>query len=90
MKSSRSSVKKSKKTKKKAAGKTKKSVHAAPKVRHTASKTQHSTGGPLPKRHPAAAERFTPQIGLPPNEKLQQFADEIYGAMELPQRKHDK
>jgi hypothetical protein len=89
MKSSRS-VKKAKSTKKKAAAKPKKAAHPAPKARHAAGKAQHSTGGPLPKRHPAAAERYTAQIGLPPNEKLRQFADEIYGSMELPHRKHDK
>lgn len=89
MKRSRSSAKKAKSTKKKTA-KPKKTLHAASKSHHGAGKSQHSTGGPLPKPNPSVAERYTPQIGLPPNEKLRQFADEIYGAMELPQRKHDK
>jgi hypothetical protein len=57
------------------------------KVLH-ASKSQHSTGGPLPDPGHGVS-KYSAQIGLPPNEKLRKFADEIYGEMELPHRKHD-
>jgi hypothetical protein len=30
-----------------------------------------------------------PQVGLPPNEKLRKFADELYGDMGIPFRKHN-
>lgn len=31
--------------------------------------------------------KYSPQTGLPPNEKLRKFADELYGAMDIPFRK---
>jgi hypothetical protein len=35
-------------------------------------------------RNPNSAIRYSPQVGLPANEKLKKFADEIYGAIEIP------
>jgi len=81
MNRTRSRAKKPKNTKKKAL-KSKKSLQA--------SKSQHSTGGPLPDPGPRVLPKYSPQIGLPPNEKLRKFADEIYGDTQVPQRKHDQ
>ena len=34
-------------------------------------------------RNPHSAVRYSPQVGLPANEKLRKFADEIFGAFEM-------
>jgi hypothetical protein len=80
MNRTRSHAKKAKSTTRKKAVKPKKILHA--------SKSQHSTGGPLPDPGHGVVAKYSPQLGLPPNEKLRKFADEIYGEMELPHRKH--
>jgi hypothetical protein len=80
MNRTRSRAKKAKNTKKKAT-KSKKTLQA--------SKSQHSTGGPLPERGRRVLPKYSPQIGLPPNEKLRKFADEIFGDMQVPHGKHD-
>lgn len=63
---------------------------AKPKKSLEFSKTRQATGGPLPEAVPRTREKYTPQIGLPPNEKLRQFADEIYGAIEIPSSSRKK
>ncbi len=63
---------------------------AKPKKPLEFSKTRQATGGPLPEAGLRTRPKYTPQIGLPPNEKLRQFADEIYGAIEMPSSSRKK
>jgi hypothetical protein len=51
-------------------------------------KTQNSAK-PQGEREEKPPLKYSPQTGLPANEKLRKFADEIYGDMEIPFRKHN-
>jgi hypothetical protein len=57
-------------------------VKKAAKRRAGSSQPATHESAPI-QRNPNSAIRYSPQVGLPVNEKLRRFADEVFGALEL-------